>query len=475
MALLKAITLSLFAVAAFADGHAATGTSVGACYSMKSHVVSCFSANTTSCDYWYSPSTTSTRDPTKGCCHCKTSCPTTVNDAAKVTSCEAAGAYHDVFGHYTAVSAVSIHAAIVKDITAFEKQIGAKNYTGAKEVYTKGMYSYKSSSMRTLQGFAKKHMTGTGSDEDVKEWQHQKAAFGATSDDWHDEFMLSILDKTGMFKTANDAQLDQAADKTMQCIAVNYVLYEFTKAIRLVGSSYKDSEDAKGGVHNWDEGRAFFYGPNSLKGKDSPWQIAGKRDNDYGTGNSAIIDAAMIAGQKASRNATASVPTMKAEYAKIVKALMTAFVQAGLKYAFNSESATTKDELMEGYAYFRCGAGMLYGSGAKGKAATTAVLKLYEDAIKADKTAVDFCDVKTHLMDAGLTAKEIGDCSGVAAADKGTKCKIAGKDTYIAALAKKCDHAGHDHSSTPAPTKTSGAASLAVTAGLALATARALF
>jgi hypothetical protein len=360
------------------------GTSTGSCYDSTTHVVACFQDQTEceaeSTNYFYAAGYTSGQT---GCCHCLTDC---TDDAGMADSCS----WYDTYNDYVSVSDVSQHARMTLDVGSFETFINDADYTSAKGIYTDGENSVKGSGMRTLQGMAQKDLTGEPFfDESVEH-------FGGSLT-FLDDFMTAVLDGTGMFEGASDAVRDQAADKTAQCILTMYASHELFSAISKANEG--KTEDT-GAPHAWDEGYVFYYGTHNGEGGDSNWEVQGKRDSDFGTTNQAAADAAFWAGLAGVR-AGGKIADSEAEYEKILDTLGITYAQAGLKYAYKVSSADPvptelNDELMEGYAYWRCGAGWIY---SKDKDMADAVTKAYEDAIEdpAGKNADLFCTVHNAL------------------------------------------------------------------------------
>ena len=138
----------------------------------------------------------------------------TVAAAAALLACSAEGSNlrrlttYAKIGEYTPGSDVVPHSKIDLDMKDIDAYTGAQNYTGAKDVYTNGRHSAKSSSMRTLQGFS------TGADAKMSGeplYKVYKAYWGSAT--YADDFVLAALDGTGALNGAADIARDECANK----------------------------------------------------------------------------------------------------------------------------------------------------------------------------------------------------------------------------------------------------------------------
>jgi len=124
-------------------------------------------------------------------------------------------------------------------------------------------------SFRTLAGFA----AAEGKNHNYDTFYNQTGAIGA--------HIMAAMDGTGDFEGASDTVRYQGIAKlTANMGMVGYTIHELNAAVAKADAGNTDNDS--GAPHNWDEGWAFFHGPDE-HWSCSPAYTMKKRAADYGT------------------------------------------------------------------------------------------------------------------------------------------------------------------------------------------------
>jgi len=302
------------------------------------------------------------------------------------------------------VSNVHEHRDIIKDVLALNAALKGEqpDYGLAKNIYIYGAgNSCKSTtSVRTLQGFAKKDMTG-------EEFADRFIKSGFTYDFW-DAPILAALDGTGDFANADNTKRVTSAKKAVLGLVTWYASHELEAAIDKLEAN--NTDDAKGAPHAWDEGWAFYYGSEE-SGEGSPYEVAIKRDKDFPTGTQVtakIVDY-FNKGLIAVRTNGANVAEARAATDTIYKLWALTYLRAGLKYLEVSEKTYSSKAHAEGYAYYMAIDGYVASFDA-------AAAKTMREALAIQKTEIpagSFCTAKEQIYSAlgamGLDCAQLGE------------------------------------------------------------------
>jgi len=305
-------------------------------------------------------------------------------------------------GGYMPVSGVSEHSEISLDIAEFGEKLKGDNpdYTGAKAIYTGGANSCKSTTNpRTLQGFAKKDLT----DETFYDaFKAQGADF--TSPKLWDTWMLDALGGTGVFASLSHTKRVTALKKGVLGLVTLYASHELESGITK-GATVATRLDSKSG-HAWDEGWAFYYGADAA-GKNSPWEVSKKRDENFPAGEQVhtTILPHFNKGLIALRTDTYDDAKAKEARDSIYKMWSITYIRAALKYLEIAETTYQEKGHAEGYAYYKAIDGWVASKNA-------VAAKAMRDALEITKTSIatgTYCDAK-QKMEAAYSALGI-DCA----------------------------------------------------------------
>ena len=249
---------------------------------------------------------------------------------------------------YTYASNVDNHRSLMNDlceIKAAASSDGGYDFTGAKAIYMDGKNAEKSDgSFRTLAGFA----SATGKNHDYDSYYGMNGSV--------DAHIMAALDGTGDFEGTSDTVRYQGTAKlTVNLGMVAYTLHELNAAILKAEAGNWGTDDAQ---HAWDEGWAFFHGPDEHYGC-SPAKVMEKRAADFGTADAngvaatfAATEAAMNAGLTALQNEDMQGVVDARD--EVLKNLVIVYSQAVLKYTSKLDSNTTAEKYQaEGYAFWK--------------------------------------------------------------------------------------------------------------------------
>ena len=250
----------------------------------------------------------------------------TATATAAETAAETAGGVGDFGddGGYAYATNVDDHRLLVVDVCEVKAALdaeGGPQYADINSVYTDGANSVKGDgSVRTLKGFASAEGKKHNSDE----------YYGSAGS--IDAFVTSAIDGSGDFDGESDGTRSQAIEKGIQNEAlVAYVAHELFTALDKGASG-----DFAGGVHNWDEGWAFYHGAEP---RCSPYATGNSRAENYATlsddGVTALANVnilnAMIEGRDALLNEDVDTATTAAN--EVIRNLVTIYSQAVIRYA----------------------------------------------------------------------------------------------------------------------------------------------
>jgi hypothetical protein len=298
-----------------------------------------------------------------------------------------------------------VHANITHDVQDAMEELSEDpvDYTGAKALWDDGMHSPKGDGLRTLKGMA--------THDDMKTIPLAAHFVDMYGEDWLDNYEQAALGGTGDFDGASDAVRAMAAKKNMICTTTMYAYREMEDA--LTKSTKADM------AHAWDEGVAFWYGPEDTlttsyeTGLPTSRQVSEKRDADFDTNVATEIEAAWKEGLTASlAGETAS---MQAALDDVVKGMATTFIQATLKYSYRMQVKLEVDpeDWSEGYTYWRCMAGAVYGADADVAREVEGYLTVTNSNIDAQVYCKTKEALETVYSKLGLTAGDVGTFNGI--------------------------------------------------------------
>ena len=249
-------------------------------------------------------------------------------------------------GGYTYASNVDNHRSLMKDLCDIKTAASAYDWTTAKDIYMNGKNAQKSDdSFRTLAGFA----AADGKNHGYDAYYNMSGSV--------DSHIMAAMDGTGDFAGASDTVRYQGIAKlTVNMGMVAYTIHELNSAISKADAGNVDNDS--GAPHNWDEGWAFFHGPDEDY-DCSPAKVMEKRAGDFGTTNAAGVantfaaaEAAMVDGLAALQASDSAGYTAAAE--TVVKNLIITYSQAVLKYTSKMDSNESGEKYQaEGYAFWK--------------------------------------------------------------------------------------------------------------------------
>ena len=250
---------------------------------------------------------------------------------------------------YTYASNVDNHRSLMKDLCDIKSAAssdGGYNFTGAKDIYLNGKNAEKSDgSFRTLAGFA----AATGKNHGYDTYYDMNGSVGA--------HILAAMEGTGDFNGTSDTVRYQGIAKlTANLGMVAYTIHELNSAVTKADAGNVDNDS--GAPHNWDEGWAFFHGPDEDYGC-SPAKVMEKRASDFGTADAdgvaatfTATEAAMVSGLAALQAEDAA--GYNAAVDTVMKNVIITYSQAVLKYTYKMDSNTTAEKYQaEGYAFWK--------------------------------------------------------------------------------------------------------------------------
>ena len=256
----------------------------------------------------------------------------------------------DADGGYTYASNVDNHRMLMGDVCDIKDLSGAYDWDGVKDIYDDGKHAEKSDgSYRTLMGFA-----------DASGKNHAYDAYYDADGSWND-FVSAAIDGTGPFEGESDTVRDQAVEKGIQNgVMTAYAIHELNAAIIKAEAGNWGADDAQ---HAWDEGWAFYHGPDdSNHDYDGcgPYATAAKRGGNFGTGDATNIAtlAAMNAGLTALQNEDMQGVVDARD--EVLKNIVIVYSQASVRYASKmtddlaaGDTADYDTHQAEGHAFYR--------------------------------------------------------------------------------------------------------------------------
>jgi len=256
----------------------------------------------------------------------------------------------DADGGYTYASNVDNHRMLMGDVCDIKDLSGAYDWDGVKDIYEDGKHAEKSDgSYRTLMGFA-----------DASGKNHAYDAYYGADGSWND-FVSAAIDGTGPFEGESDTVRDQAVEKGIQNgVMTAYAIHELNAAIIKAEAGNWGADDAQ---HAWDEGWAFYHGPDdSNHDYDGcgPYATAAKRGGNFGTGDATNIAtlAAMNAGLTALQNEDMQGVVDARD--EVLKNIVIVYSQASVRYASKmtddlaaGDTADYDKHQAEGHAFYR--------------------------------------------------------------------------------------------------------------------------
>mmetsp|Transcript_24551 Transcript_24551/g.30858 ORF Transcript_24551/g.30858 Transcript_24551/m.30858 type:complete len:389 (-) Transcript_24551:52-1218(-) len=316
---------------------------------------------------------------------------------------------------YTPNQDVTSHSKIALDQLDIKGLIDSGDFDGAKEIYING----KNREGKSLQQMARVDWAAQGVD-DLSDYEAYATLFRpGNGEPYLDSFNLDAMNCTGSFEGQTIDMCAISAKKNLLCTGLNYAQYEGVKAIQ-----YENEK-------NWDELFAFWNGVydesvDTRVNSGGPGAVQESRDSDFGTSFREASIQAIIDGQKAFSGSFNKAKLEKA-YEDFNRANLATFAQATLKYAGIFDEAGLEKAKMdkkwgEGYAYFRCGAGLM-----------DPELALYIDYVldPRDKLGVEFTPKETlcKIVDKMLSLPEIG---------MGVQMDDLNVETYLPTIKEDC-------------------------------------
>ena len=256
----------------------------------------------------------------------------------------------DADGGYTYASNVDNHRMLMGDVCDIKDLSGAYDWDGVKDIYDDGKHAEKSDgSYRTLMGFA-----------DASGKNHAYDAYYEADGSWND-FVSAAIDGTGPFEGESDTVRDQAVEKGIQNgVMTAYAIHELNAAIIKAEAGNWGADDAQ---HAWDEGWAFYHGPDdSNHDYDGcgPYATAAKRGGNFGTGDATNI--ATLAAMNAGLTALQAEDMQGVVDARdeVLKNIVIVYSQASVRYASKmtddlaaGDTADYDKHQAEGHAFYR--------------------------------------------------------------------------------------------------------------------------
>ena len=247
---------------------------------------------------------------------------------------------------YTYASNVDNHRSLMLDLCDIKTAASESDWDTATMIYMNGKNAEKDDgSFRTLAGFA----AASGKNHNYDAYYGMDGAIGG--------HIMQALNGDGDFAGTSDTVRYQGIAKlTANMGMVGYTIHEINSAVAKADAGNID--DDTGAPHNWDEGWAFFHGPDEHYGC-SPAKVMEKRAADFGTADAdgvaatfkateqAMVDglAALQAGDEAGYDAAAET---------VMKNIIITYSQATLKYTSKMDSTDSAEKYQaEGYAFWK--------------------------------------------------------------------------------------------------------------------------
>ena len=261
----------------------------------------------------------------------------------------------DSDGGYEYASNVDNHRMLMGDVCDIKDLSGAYDWTGVMDIYENGEHAEKSDgSYRTLMGFA-----------DASGKNHAYDAYYDADGSWND-FVSAAITATGPFAGESDTVRDQAVEKGIQNgVMTAYAIHELNAAIIKAEAGNWGPDDAQ---HAWDEGWAFYHGPDDSNADYDgcgPYATADKRAGNFGTANADGTSATNVATLAAMNNGLTAMQNEDMQGLvdardEILKNIIIVYSQASVRYASKmtddlaaGDSDDYDKHQAEGHAFYR--------------------------------------------------------------------------------------------------------------------------
>jgi hypothetical protein len=247
---------------------------------------------------------------------------------------------------YTYASNVDNHRSLMKDLCDIKTAASESDWDTATMIYMNGANAQKDDgSYRTLAGFA----AASGKNHGYDAYYGFDGAIGG--------HIMMALNGDGDFAGTSDTVRYQGIAKlTANMGMVGYTIHEINSAVAKADAGNID--DDSGAPHNWDEGWAFFHGPDEHY-DCSPAKVMEKRAGDFGTADADGVAATFAATEQAMVDGLAALQAgdetgYDAAAETVMKNIIITYSQATLKYTSKMDNADSGAKYQaEGYAFWK--------------------------------------------------------------------------------------------------------------------------
>ena len=248
-------------------------------------------------------------------------------------------------GGYTYASNVDNHRSLMKDLCDIKTAASSYDWATAKDIYQNGKNAEKSDgSFRTLAGFA----AAEGKNHNYDTFYGEAGSINT--------HIMAAIDGTGDFAGTSDTVRYQGVAKlTANMGMIAYTIHELNTAVGKADAGNVD--DDTGAPHNWDEGWAFFHGPDEDL-SCAPANTFKKRSADFGTETNGVsntlnaVETAMVDGLAALQAEDQAGYTAATN--TVVKNVIITYTQATMKYTYKMDDADNGPKYQaEGYAFWK--------------------------------------------------------------------------------------------------------------------------
>ncbi|MBL72383.1 MAG: hypothetical protein CMB41_04405 [Euryarchaeota archaeon] len=247
---------------------------------------------------------------------------------------------------YTYASDVDNHRSLMLDLCDIKTAASESDWDTATQIYMNGKNAQKDDgSYRTLAGFA----AASGKNHNYDAYYGVDGAIGG--------HIMQALNGDGDFAGTSDTVRYQGIAKlTANMGMVGYTIHELNAAVAKADAGNID--DDTGAPHNWDEGWAFFHGPDEHYGC-SPAKVMEKRAADFGTADADGVAATFKAAEQAMVDGLAALQAgdeagYDAATETVIKNIIITYSQATLKYTSKMDSTDSAEKYQaEGYAFWK--------------------------------------------------------------------------------------------------------------------------
>ena len=248
-------------------------------------------------------------------------------------------------GGYTYASNVDNHRSLMKDLCDIKTAASSYDWATAKDIYQNGKNAEKSDgSFRTLASFA----AAEGKNHNYDTFYGEAGSINT--------HIMAAIDGTGDFAGTSDTVRYQGVAKlTANMGMIAYTIHELNTAVGKADAGNVD--DDTGAPHNWDEGWAFFHGPDEDL-SCAPANTFKKRSADFGTETNGVsntlnaVETAMVDGLAALQAEDQAGYTAATN--TVVKNVIITYTQATMKYTYKMDDADNGPKYQaEGYAFWK--------------------------------------------------------------------------------------------------------------------------